>query len=176
MPVDNATTKATGNCGQFEQVLTLTWSSNNDTNGNMSLHFVRNETAKDYFIHHLEVVLPRTDFPNTTLNESMILTHKASNYVAGLTNSYRCMMKQKLNLKQNGTNETTGYIILSTLQFQAFKTDNSTTFGLAKDCAFKTSDVVPIAVGCALAGLVIAVLITYLIGRRRNQSRGYLSM
>lgn len=37
-------------------------------------------------------------------------------------------------------------------------------------------DVVPIAVGCALVGLVAIVLIAYLVGRRRSQARGYLSM
>lgn len=34
--------------------------------------------------------------------------------------------------------------------------------------ADNTSDVVPIAVGCALAGLVVIVLIAYLVGRRRR--------
>jgi len=34
------------------------------------------------------------------------------------------------------------------------------------------SDIVPIAVGCALAGLVVIVLIAYIIGRRRTH-RGY---
>lgn len=34
--------------------------------------------------------------------------------------------------------------------------------------ADNTSDVVPIAVGCALAGLVVIVLIAYLVGRRKR--------
>lgn len=49
-------------------------------------------------------------------------------------------------------------------------------FCLVKDCKLDTPDIVPIAVGCALAGLVIIVLIAYLIGRKRSQARGYLSM
>ena len=36
----------------------------------------------------------------------------------------------------------------------------------------KPSDVIPIAVGCALAGLVLIVLIAYVIGRRKSHS-GY---
>ena len=36
-----------------------------------------------------------------------------------------------------------------------------------------TSNVVPIAVGCALAGLIIIVLIAYLIGRRKSKEPGY---
>lgn len=47
----------------------------------------------------------------------------------------------------------------------------------AKDCEpYETPDIVPIAVGCALMVLIIIVLVGYLIGRRRNQARGYLSM
>jgi len=34
------------------------------------------------------------------------------------------------------------------------------------------NDIVPIAVGCALAGLVLIVLIAYVIGRRKSHS-GY---
>ena len=48
---------------------------------------------------------------------------------------------------------------------------------LAQDCEpYEAPDVVPIAVGCALAALIIIVLVAYLVGRRRNQARGYLSM
>jgi len=39
----------------------------------------------------------------------------------------------------------------------------------------KTNTIVPIAVGAALAGLVVIVLIAYLIGRRRNR-KGYESV
>ena len=35
------------------------------------------------------------------------------------------------------------------------------------------SSIVPIAVGCALAGLIVIVLIAYLVGRRKGGSRGY---
>jgi len=44
------------------------------------------------------------------------------------------------------------------------------------DCSFRPSDVVPIVVGCALAGTVLLVLIAYLIGRRRSAARGYQSV
>lgn len=41
-----------------------------------------------------------------------------------------------------------------------------------------TSNIVPIAVGCALAGLVLIVLVAYLIGRTRHarQHKGYQSV
>ncbi|KAK9305158.1 hypothetical protein QLX08_003815 [Tetragonisca angustula] len=174
VPTDNVTTKASGSCGELEQTLTLEWASKNITNGSMTLHFIKN--IDEYSLHHLEVILPSTDFSTPTIKTSVILIHEASDFVVKLSNSYRCLKQQMLNLKQNNTNETFGYLTVSGFQFQAFKVDNSTVFGLAKDCAFDTPDVVPIAVGCALAGLVIIVLIAYLIGRHRNQANGYLSM
>lgn len=120
----------------------------------------------------------------------------------GLSNSYRCFKEQILNLTLEGRNETVGHLKVSNLQFQAFRGDNTTTFGLgmcyillsylsymllkklmcffvfflAQDCSSNTPDIVPITVGCALAGLVVVVLIAYLVGRRRSQARGYLSM
>ena len=36
-----------------------------------------------------------------------------------------------------------------------------------------TNSLVPIAVGAALAGLVVIVLIAYLIGRKRSRQSGY---
>lgn len=49
-------------------------------------------------------------------------------------------------------------------------TQDTTTAG--PTTSKKTSDVIPIAVGCALAGLVLIVLIAYVIGRRKSHS-GY---
>lgn len=138
----------------------------------------------------------------------------APQFTVGLSNSYRCFKEQTLNLTLLGKNETVGHLKISDLQFEAFRGDNTTVFGLggcqygfilshwcgmlststgyrpdriliyirarylvsAKDCSFNTPDIVPITVGCALAGLVVIVLIVYLVGRRRSQARGYLSM
>lgn len=63
---------------------------------------------------------------------SVILAHKAPNFVVKVSNSYRCLKQQTLNLRQNNSNETSGYLTISDLQFQAFKVDNSTVFGLGK--------------------------------------------
>ena len=50
------------------------------------------------------------------------------------------------------------------------------TFQIAMDCDYSPTDVVPIAVGVALAGLVVLVLVAYLVGRRRSRQRGYESV
>jgi len=64
------------------------------------------------------------------------------------------------------------------VQFDAFRSANISvnTYQTSLDCSYKPSDVVPIVVGCALAGTVLLVLIAYLVGRRRNRARGYQSV
>lgn len=170
----------TGKCGKFEQNLTLSWglqnnsASNLTAQNNFTLHFVKNETEKLYSLHHLEISLVIEKSSTDKSNQTMTLIHMAPQFSTGLSNSYRCVKEQSLNLTSK--NETVGQLKVSHLQFQAFRNDNTTVFGLAKDCSFDTPDIVPITVGCALAGLVVVVLIAYLVGRRRSQSRGYLSM
>ncbi|XP_045597371.2 lysosome-associated membrane glycoprotein 1 [Procambarus clarkii] len=58
----------------------------------------------------------------------------------------------------------------SQIHIEAFnEIQNEPDFVASVHCAAdKTSDIVPIAVGCALAGLVVIVLIAYLVGRRRR--------
>lgn len=177
LPIVNGSTNASGICGLNEQNLTITWMMNGTNNNSLDqfvLHFVKNETTSHYSLHHLGLQLSAATFPTANLSAPLQLVHEQPSFSIGLSNSYRCIKQQKLDLK--GDQNATGHIILSDLQFQAFRSDNSTVFGLAKDCAYDVPDVVPIAVGCALAGLVVIILIAYLVNRRRNQVRGYLSM
>lgn len=88
------------------------------------------------------------------------------------TGSYLCDSDTTTGLKDGLQLKTTDF------QYTALQS-NVTKFG-DKDVAecsadAKTSSVVPIAVGAALAGLVVIVLIAYLIGRRRNR-KGYESV
>jgi lysosomal-associated membrane protein 1/2 len=167
-----------GVCGNIEQNLTVSWDASDaaPNTDNFTLHFVKNETTKQYSLHHFEISLAPEEFPADKWNKTVTLVHMTPQYEIGVRNSYRCLKKQKLDLYMNDVKEPVGHVTLSDLQFQAFRGDNSTTFGIAKDCAFETPDIVPITVGCALAGLVVIVLIAYLVGRRRSQARGYLSM
>jgi len=54
----------------------------------------------------------------------------APQFNTGLSNSYRCVKEQSLNLTLK--NETVGQLKVSHLQFQAFRNDNTTVFGLGK--------------------------------------------
>lgn len=84
--------------------------------------------------------------------------------------SYHCNREQSLNA-------TDGSFIVSKVQFEAFKHDNNQKFSAAKDCDSNiTPDIVPIAVGISLIALIVVVLIAYIVGRRRQQARGYLNI
>lgn len=98
-----------------------------------------------------------------------------SSYDTPANFSFHCNRAQILN----STNNDGFSIILSKVQFEAFRSNNNKEkkFSLAKDCEsnFKP-DIVPIAVGLSLIALIIIVLIAYIVGRRRQQARGYLNI
>jgi lysosomal-associated membrane protein 1/2 len=89
--------------------------------------------------------------------------------------SYHCNREQVLNATSDIKNER--FVVLSKVQFEAFKNDNTKKFSLAKDCDSNIKpDIVPIAVGLSLIALIIIVLIAFIVGRRRSQARGYLNI
>jgi len=63
-------------------------------------------------------------------------------------------------------------------QFDAFRSPSAppSQFQLPSDCSYRPNDIVPIIVGCALAGMVLMVLVAYMVGRSRSRARGYMSV
>ncbi|XP_023017519.2 lysosome-associated membrane glycoprotein 1 [Leptinotarsa decemlineata] len=166
----NAT--ANGTCENEKNSVSLNW--NGDKNV-LEFEFVKSNTSK--FI--LDVISVK--FINLTIPgqdpKTYQLIHKQNEFSTPLGNSYKCSRVQTLNLTEENSNETVAYIHLSQVQFEAFSNTTGHVFATAVDCDTSlTTDVVPIVVGCVLAALVVMVLIAYLIGRRRCQARGYLSM
>jgi len=87
---------------------------------------------------------------------------------------YMCNNNKTLIDNQNGIT-----LSATNLKYKAFNKDSDVSFDKsATECPEDedTSSVVPIAVGAALAGLVVLVLIAYLIGRRRSRATGYESV
>ncbi|XP_059618395.1 lysosome-associated membrane glycoprotein 1-like [Phlebotomus argentipes] len=173
----NDTTVASGFCDGEKNVLQLVWKKYST----VKLTFSVNNTVKEYELTELRFDLNASDiFPGAKANQSLTLVHKKHEFITPLTMSYHCTRAQALNLTSaEASDEVTvlGQALVSRLQLEAFHTRDSDAFSTAKDCdAIDTPDIVPIAVGCALAGLVVIVLIAYLVGRRRAQARGYLSM
>jgi len=116
---------------------------------------------------------------NDTANH--VSLNEVTKWTASVNNSYKCGVKDDWSLNVTGVPAAPElHLLLNDIQVQAFITAGNAThpsFGTAEECASDyTSDIVPIAVGCALAALVVIVLIAYVIGRRRNRARGYESM
>jgi len=59
-------------------------------------------------------------------------------------------------------------LVLTNIQMDAFRPKNSshTDFRTPSPCTSPTNDLIPIIVGCVLAGMVVVVLVAYLVGRR----------
>jgi lysosomal-associated membrane protein 1/2 len=103
-------------------------------------------------------------------NQTVSVSYENDSYQIPANFSYHCNREQQLNA-------TNGNLIVSKVQFEAFKKDNTEKFSAAKDCDSNiTPDIVPIAVGISLIALILVVLIAYIVGRRRQQARGYLNI
>ncbi|XP_017081492.1 lysosome-associated membrane glycoprotein 1 [Drosophila eugracilis] len=125
---------------------------------------------------HLTVLTE--EFPNAKENQTIQLIHRSDgDFKTPEKMSYHCTRVQKMNLSETlDAQQLIGWISVSHVQVEAFRTANATGFSAVHDCdSSETSDVVPIAVGIALAALILVVLISYLCARRRSTSRGYMS-
>jgi len=87
---------------------------------------------------------------------------------------YGCKAERPItinNVNPNGAHPS-ATLVLAGIRVQALRTTNSTDLSSEGDYVCVAdgsgmSNIVPIAVGCGLAGLIIIVLIAYMIGRRR---------
>jgi len=57
-------------------------------------------------------------------------------FKTGLSNSYKCIKEQQLDLTLKDNNVTVGFLKVTNLQFQAFRDDNTTIFGLGEYSVF----------------------------------------
>ncbi|KAM9834621.1 lysosome-associated membrane glycoprotein 2 isoform X2 [Syngnathus typhle] len=158
MNLDPNGTTASGSCGVNTSELVLV--SNTLT---IMLTFT-NDTRK----FHLQAV-------NVTANLSSGVVFSEANsslslWEAAVGSSYMC------NKEQNYTITTKLTIFTFNLQVQPFAVKKG-VFSTAEEC-FLDSDLsflVPIAVGVALSFLIVLVLLSYLIGRRKSRT-GYQSV
>lgn len=98
--------------------------------------------------------------------ETPFRDNATAKYQAAVDSSFSC---QSLHEITNGDMK----LVVQSLKFQPYM-NGQNSFGRADNCdADKAANnIVPIAVGAALAVLVIIVLVLYLIGRRKHQ-KGY---
>lgn len=154
-----------GTCNE----IALYWRNNTAIN-ELKFIFATVVNKTVYVLHSMagEVYIPehnKTAHFNTNINKTYFETP--------IGQSYSCSSMKKVDVNQHVK------VTFDEFHLQAFKKSNTTGFDTSVDCASNTphtADIVPIVVGCVLALLVIAVLVAYLISRRRSQTRGYLSM
>lgn len=174
----NGTCKRDGNT----QEIALSWTTDQSMKSNSLVIVFANNSEENFFVSEvtLSVYTDPKYFPNATSNYLTGQVNNATFYQTKVNTSYQCSSESLIHIPINDSlNNTTALITVKHFQLEAFRTKHGEEFSRAMECpadGMLTSDVVPIAVGCALAALVVVVLIAYLIGRRRARQRGYQSV
>lgn len=165
------------NCdNNVTQVMQINWGPA-EAQSMMSVTFeMKNKTAQMSMIM-FSLPLTADRFPDAKENETAVLIHRGFDFSAPAKMSYHCTRSQKFNLTETIIDkDVMGTLTVHDVQVEAFRKGNSTGFSTVHDCdSVETSDIVPIAVGIALAALITIVLVAYLCARRRSVSRGYMS-
>uniref|UniRef100_H2YJ47 Lysosome-associated membrane glycoprotein 5 n=1 Tax=Ciona savignyi TaxID=51511 RepID=H2YJ47_CIOSA len=132
-------------------VLTVGYKSNT-----FSLTFSMDDKNASFYLSDVEASINKVK-----ANASNIVVGKAA-----VKASYSCASGIVVKMSNNVT------MVMDSVQYQAFKVVNG-NFGTAQICTGDMGDnvIIPIAVGCALGGLIIIVIVAYLIGRRRMKHR-----
>lgn len=160
----------------FSNMLTLVFRRNSSSGLDKMV-----ENKQHFYLSHirLQVYPDSLNFPNCSKDSYIHGNHLDVNlHPVEVNNSYRCNSEESIQLDFDGITNR-GVLRFAHVQMEAFRTLINDEFSAAVDCAADkviTSDIVPIAVGCALAALVVIVLVAYLIGRRRARQRGYQSV
>lgn len=170
-----------GECTRDNITQEVTFELHDAVHGNAFLTLVFTANSKDSTYGLSDLVY------NFTLNEADALEHgfvnatgleagPDSDYKIDAGSSYYCFTEIENQLTNISVPNVQVSAAFKDFRYQAFLNQNN--FNTERKCGadFGTSDIVPIAVGCALAALVVVVLIAYLIGRRRSRQKGYQSV
>uniref|UniRef100_A0A0B7AR74 Lysosome-associated membrane glycoprotein 5 n=1 Tax=Arion vulgaris TaxID=1028688 RepID=A0A0B7AR74_9EUPU len=135
-------------------------------------YIFKSDTAKKYYISN--ITLTYGQLPNSSVNTTTTVPFNQVGYLEASTNGYYTCRDISVQLNKDVVLTVKGFY------YKAFNEKGGIDFnsGDVTECKAdeESSSVVPIAVGAALAGLVVIVLIAYLIGRRRSRKAGYESV
>ncbi|XP_058294158.1 lysosome-associated membrane glycoprotein 1 [Hylobates moloch] len=152
-------TSASGSCGAH--LVTLELHSEGTTV--LLFQFGMNASSSRFFLQGIQL--------NTTLPDARDPAFKAANgslraLQATVGNSYKCNAEEHVRVTKAFS------VNIFKVWVQAFKVEGG-QFGSVEECLLDENNMlIPIAVGGALAGLVLIVLIAYLVGRKRSHA-GY---
>ncbi|KAF2364159.1 Lysosome-associated membrane glycoprotein [Trinorchestia longiramus] len=173
------TVSSSGSCSVTEQYLMITWGPSNTPS---DLRLLFNMTGEKW-----ELVRTQAHFFMDEMNfynaSDRGLTLVVEGYYPGLSNvdvdtnsSFTCRAQVesnnftgKVDSSESKFEVTSAVVGLELQAYNSQPNTNSLQQGMRCE-ADLMSDLVPIAVGCALAGLVLLVLISYLVGRRRRSA------
>ncbi|GBM99035.1 hypothetical protein AVEN_141129-1 [Araneus ventricosus] len=131
---------------------------------NYDLTFVFAKDSSNVYVEHVALAY------NSPQGE-VLFYNSSKLFKVQVGHSYQCKTTDAV-LMGNATME------IYYIHIQAYGTAEENGFNTAEECEAddKVSDIIPIAVACALAALIIIVLIAYLVGRRRSRQKGYTSV
>jgi len=168
----NGTDVVDGSCEKDSQSITVRFGKSSK----MILTFKVNDSTSQFMLSEFDFSINATEEFKDAADKQIDIHHIQDDFATPLAMSYHCNKYQVLGFTTKDSKDIVANATISHVQLEAFHKQGD-QFSTARDCeAIDTPDIVPIAVGCALAGLVVVVLIAYLVGRRRAQARGYLSM
>jgi len=138
---------------------------------NSELTWTFSNKSNKYFLKELKLQAPLKI--NNTYEEKVFLLSDPESFIGkvDVTKGYKCNTRNVHRF-----NETDVTIELLEFKVHAFTEDGKEPKEYSECENDVVSDIVPIAVGCALAGLVVIVLIAYIVGRRRARQKGYQSV
>jgi len=169
----------------------------------VEVDFLRKEEGSYYgvnrFYGEFDIAYYKENITNTTSNKTHLEGHYSTlvmdskkidklMFHTPKDKSYQCADVGKISLSSsmqwNYTKMAPEHVDNTTIKalhvrFDAFRNVVNGIKGEFRDpidCDYQPNDIVPIAVGVALAALVVAVLIAYMVGRRRNRHAGYQSV
>jgi len=175
-----------GNCvGQSEpldyEVMTINFTNVGNTSATLTLKFNQTEGNKTFYVEDVELSFNLTKelFPDYVGTYKIVTASnkKADLFSVASAHAYTCATQSvQLETLPDGVKEI--QIDFTQSKVAAFMDDHPKgQWDSEIDCkSSEISDVVPIAVGAALAGLVVIVLIAYFIGRRRSRRLAYQSV
>ncbi|CAG5128932.1 unnamed protein product, partial [Candidula unifasciata] len=144
---------------------------------NWSIEYIfQSKGGNKYYVSNITITyvhdehLPNSTNPNTT---ATVRFSKPDYLEASTSGYYTCHARTSLAIDEV-RKENRPALLETETQHKTCGTQHRTLTECSND--EQTSSVVPIAVGAALAGLVVIVLIAYLIGRRRSRKAGYESV
>nr|KAF6368892.1 lysosomal associated membrane protein 1 [Myotis myotis] len=152
-------TKVSGSCTTQQVTLEL----QSETSTFLAFQFGKNASSSRFFLKEIQL--------NMTLPDAKVPTFQASNsslraLQATVGNSYKCNAEEHIWVTEAFS------VNIFKVWVQAFQVEGD-KFGSVEECQLDENNMlIPIAVGGALAGLVLIVLIAYLIGRKRSHA-GY---